>query len=70
MADQLAARIKQARLEAGMSREQVAVALGLSLATIVRYETGRTKRISFGTLLAIGQVTEHPLEFFMDGAAA
>jgi transcriptional regulator with XRE-family HTH domain len=70
MEDHLATKIKEARQLAGLSREQVAVGLGVSLATVVRYETGRTKRISFETLLAIGRVTEQPLDFFMEGLAA
>ena len=53
-----------------MSREQVAAALGCSLATVVRHETGRTQRITFERLVAIAKVTGQPLDYFMDGAAA
>lgn len=70
MADQLAARIKDARKEAKLSREQVAAALGVSLSTVVRWETGRTKRISLDTLLGIASATGHDLGYFMSGGVA
>jgi transcriptional regulator with XRE-family HTH domain len=70
MEDQLAINIRQARHEAGLSREQVAAALGCSLSTVVRYETGRTKRIGVETLVRIGNATGKPLHFFIEGIAA
>lgn len=53
-----------------MSREQVAAELGVSLSTVVRYETGRTQRISTDTLLAIAKATKQPLSFFLGKVAA
>lgn len=70
MGDALAAKIREARTEAKLSREQVAGALGVSLSTVVRYETGRTQRISMETLLAIGRATDQPLSFFIGTKAA
>lgn len=70
MTDSLSEKIAQARREADLSREQVAGALGVSLSTIVRYETGRTQRISTDTLLEIARVTRKPLSFFLGKAAA
>lgn len=70
MADQLSQKIHDARKEAGLSREGLAAALGVSLATIVRYETGRTKRISTDTLLEIAKATKQPLSYFLGTVAA
>lgn len=70
MPDPLSQKIRQARDEAGLSREQVAAGLGVSLSTVVRYETGRTQRISTDTLLEIARVTRKPLSFFLGKAAA
>jgi transcriptional regulator with XRE-family HTH domain len=68
--DHLASRIRQARLEAGLSQEQLARELGCSPGTVFRNETGRTKQISFERLVSIAKVTGQPLEYFMDEAAA
>jgi transcriptional regulator with XRE-family HTH domain len=70
VADELASKIREARTDAALSREQVAAALGVSLSTIVRYETGRTTRIATATLLEIAKVTQKPLSFFLGQAAA
>lgn len=69
MADQLASRIRKAREESGLSREKLAGELGVSLATVVRYETGRTKRISTETLISIAKATGQPLSFFLGKVA-
>lgn len=70
MADHLATQIKTARKTAGLSREQLAGALGVSLSTIVRYETGRTQRISVRTVSSIAVATDQPMAFFLGEAAA
>lgn len=70
MADALATKIREARNEAELSREQLASALGVSLSTVVRYETGRTQRISTDTLLEIARATRKPLSFFLGQVAA
>lgn len=70
MADELSKRIAQARGDAGLSREQLAGELGVSLATVVRMETGRTKRVSADRLLEVARVTRKPLSFFLGKAAA
>lgn len=67
---QLPTRIREARKDAGLSREQLAAHLGVSLATVVRMETGRTQRISVESLLKIGEATGKPLAWFLNGAAA
>lgn len=42
MATSLGSRIRQARVDAGLGREDVAVALGVSMATVVRWEKNRS----------------------------
>lgn len=69
MADELASKIRQARVGASLSREQVAVALGITLSTVVRWETGRTKRIAIESVAALAELTGYPLGFFLNGAA-
>lgn len=70
MADALATRIRAARKTADLSREQLAGSLGVSLATLVRYETGRTERISMRRVQAIAKATNHPLSYFLEETAA
>lgn len=69
MPTDLAAQIKKARIEAGLSREKLAVALDVSLSTIVRWETGRTEP-SVKKTLEVARVTQKPLQFFLGKAAA
>lgn len=69
--DELATRIRRARVEAGLSREHLAGEIGVSLATVVRYETGRTRRVSVELLNKIAVATGKPLVWFLkDGLAA
>lgn len=70
MSDELAILIRKARTDAGFSREQVAAGLGVSLVTVVRMESGRTKRISAERLVQLGALTNKPLSFFLGKAAA
>lgn len=70
MGSELSSRIRQARVDAALSREKLAGELGVSLATVVRYETGRTKRISTETLVRIAKATRQPLSYFLGKAAA
>lgn len=69
MADALATKIREARVQADLSREGLASSLGVSLVTVVRWETGRTKRISTDTLLGVARATRKPLSFFLKEAA-
>jgi transcriptional regulator with XRE-family HTH domain len=62
--DELAQRIRRARTEAGLSREHLAGRVGVSLATIVRWETGRTRRLSLDTLGKIAEATDKPIVWF------
>ena len=70
MADALADKIRKARDASGLTREQMAVKLGVSLATVVRLETGRTRRVSTDRLIDIAKATKQPLSYFLGKVAA
>jgi len=56
-------RIKQARLEAGMSQQTLAADLGISFQQIQKYERG-TNRPSISRLIEISAVFERPVTWF------
>jgi transcriptional regulator with XRE-family HTH domain len=64
--DELAARIRTARKEAGLTREHLAGKIDVSLATVVRYETGRTQNISTVRLSRIAEATGKPIVWFFE----
>jgi transcriptional regulator with XRE-family HTH domain len=64
--DDLSLKIRRARNEAGLSRELLAGKVGVSLATVVRYETGRTQRVSLELLVKIAEATGKPLVWFFE----
>lgn len=64
MANGIENRVRAARKEAGLSREQVAQALGLSMSTIIRIETGRAD-IGYRRLVALAELTGKPVGFFV-----
>lgn len=67
MGDVVASRIREARNDAGLSRETVAYELGVSLATVVRMETGRGKRgVTVDRLSKIAALTGKPLAYFFE----
>lgn len=70
MVDPLASKIRSARERSGLTREQLAAKLGVSLATVVRLETGRTTRVTTDRLLAVAKATKQPLSFFLGKVAA
>lgn len=67
MRDLLSVRIREARVAADKTMEQMAPLLGVSLRTYVRIESGETKRVPFDRLVRIAQITEKPLTFFVNG---
>lgn len=67
MADTLSIRIRSARDEAKLTREQMAPMVGVTLRTLARYESGETQRISVVMLLRIARVTGQPLTYFLNG---
>jgi transcriptional regulator with XRE-family HTH domain len=63
----LGAAIREARLEAGYTQEEVARVLKVTPATIARYELG-IRRLSVGTLLQIAAALDMPLSQLVPGA--
>ena len=63
----LGTTIREARLDAGYTQEEIARALGVTPATIARYELG-IRRLSVGTLLQIAAALELPLSRLVPGA--
>ncbi|HEV7878644.1 helix-turn-helix transcriptional regulator [Bradyrhizobium sp.] len=58
-------RIRSRRIEAGMSQENLAKALGLTLQQVREYEKG-TQRISSGLLLKIAELLECNVTHFFE----
>src|SRR6266540_107929 len=63
----LGAAIREARLDAGYTQEEIARALKVTPATIARYELG-IRRLSVGALLQIAAALEMPLSRLVPGA--
>lgn len=71
MTDSLPQRIREARLEAGFTQEQMAPMIGVTLVTMSRYERGIGKRgITLSMLARIAEVTGKPITFFITEVAA
>ncbi len=60
-------RVRQRRMQVGMSQERLALALGLSLPQVQKYETG-TNRIGASRLHQIARILEMPISFFFGEA--
>ena len=60
------ARIRERRLEAGMSQEKLADALGLTFQQVQKYEKG-TNRVSVSRLIAIASALGISVDCFFDG---
>lgn len=59
-------RIREAREAIGMTREQLAAHFDVTLATAVRWETGRSKHgPSVPTIIKIAELTGRPFAFFV-----
>lgn len=61
----IAARLRVARHEAGLSQEQVAGALGLSFQQVQKYEKGKN-RISPGRLVVLAEIYGKPVTWFYE----
>lgn len=69
--ESLGTKIKDARVAAGFTQEQLAPQLGITLATLSRWERGIGKRgIGTEQLLVISALTEQPLAYFLNDEAA
>lgn len=58
-------RVRQARLEAGVSQEQLGRQLGISYQQLQKNETG-LNRISVGRLKRIAELLDKPLSYFLE----
>jgi transcriptional regulator with XRE-family HTH domain len=58
------ARIAEARVDADLSWEALAAALGVSLDTLKRYERGETP-VSYLAVCVIAAKTDKPVDWFM-----
>lgn len=61
-------RVRQARLEAGLSRRQLAMAVGSSEQAIQTWERG-TREPKLRYLKSLSEATGKPYEFFIEVAA-
>ncbi len=61
----LGERIRQARMEAGLSQEELAERVGSSQDAISNYERG-TRKISLDVLVAIAKSVNKPMNFFLE----
>lgn len=62
-------RVREARKEANVSPEQLAVALGVSTATVFRIERDDSD-LSVKRLEVIAKTTQKPIAYFLNGLAA
>lgn len=69
MGDALSQKIRTAREEAGLTREQLLrkLNLAITLRTLARWESGETTRISVESLSEIARATGQPLSYFLTG---
>lgn len=61
---EIGARVKAARLLAGMSQEQLGDRLGVTFQQIQKYEKG-ANRVSASRLVRVAKITQQPLVFFL-----
>ena len=65
--DYVGRRIRQRRLELGLSQSELADAIGVSFQQVQKYENG-SNRVSAGRLYAIARHLGATLDYFFDGA--
>jgi len=70
MGDGFGQRIREARKDAGLTAEQIAPMLGVTMGTVLRWERNEIKRLSYDQLVSIARVTGKPLSYFTEKAAA
>ena len=61
----IGAAIHNARMELGMSREDLAKKLDLTHQQVAKYEKG-TNRVCFHRMLQMAEILEKPLDYFSD----
>lgn len=63
-------RIRQARTETGLTREQLAPHVGVTLRTLARWENDETPNIPATKLALLARVTGKPLSYFINSEVA
>lgn len=58
-------RIKQRRLELGLTLEDIGKALGVNRSTVKRYEDGKTQRIPQNTVEKLAEILQTSPEYLM-----
>lgn len=66
----LGQRIRDARTDAKLTAEQMAPMLGVTMGTLLRWERGETKRISYEQLCRVAEITSKQIGFFTNSKAA
>jgi transcriptional regulator with XRE-family HTH domain len=64
--EDIGARIRTARLDRGLTQDQLAGSVGVSRSAVAQWETGRTGQIT-GNLSRIAEALEVGVEFLMHG---
>lgn len=62
--EEICSRIKQARIQAGLSQEKIAGLLHVSRNSVVEYERNR---VPWDQLDTIAKITDHPTEWLLYG---
>jgi transcriptional regulator with XRE-family HTH domain len=63
----VATKIRERRIQLGLSRQTLAGAIGLTYQQLHKYETGEN-RVTIGRLAEIARALDVPLAFFLDAA--
>jgi transcriptional regulator with XRE-family HTH domain len=63
----LGKKLRDARLEAGLSQQMLAARLGITFQQIQKYEKG-ANRIAASRLVSIARAVERPISYFLDEA--
>ena len=59
-------RVRRARLDAGLSQDELGRGVGVSFQAVQRYEQGEN-RVSASRLFRTAQLVEQPISFFFEG---
>ena len=59
-------RVRQARIETGLSQSRLARLLGVTEQSVSNWESGRVKRIRLLHLRELARITDRSMEFFLE----
>lgn len=66
-ASTFAQRVRRARIELGLDQRSFAKRLGVSAATVTRWETGKSAHPRPLYLQRLSRLTQRPIDYFTDG---